>query len=181
MAVAVKVAAEGGISVLTQRRPGTGNDDIVRELDVSVRRCGVAAVDLVGKSAQLQGGGDADGILRGAGAGEGDVLIFVGDGNGLRLAVVALADLERVFDVPILLHAGDRIGVFADFGQGVSFVLIGRKRFTGRIFYGHGTALRIGKLNRSADRDLRQRQRLRLGVTRNRIAVELAVTNGEAV
>ena len=105
----------------------------------------------------------------------------MGNGDCFDFTVIAFADLKGAVDVLVLLHTGDGIGVFTGFGQGVSFVLLRRNRFTGRISHGYGTALGISEFNCSADRNFRQRQRLCLVVLRNGIAVKRTFTDFKAV
>ena len=175
----VKMAAERGRCVRTQRRPGTGNGDVIFQFNISVGQ--FAVVDLACKGTQLRRGGNQDRSFLRAGAVQLDFLIFKRNMDRFGFAVIAFTDLKEAADILILLHIGDGIAVFADFGQSIGFVLVRLNRFTERISHGYGTALGISEFNCGADRNFRQRQRLRLGVNRNGIAVKRTFTDFKAV
>ena len=141
------MAAERGSRVFAERRPRAGNDDIVRELDVSVRRCGVAAVYLVGKGAQLSRRANEDGRFLRAVAGRLGGLVGPRDRDGLCGLVLAdgEAGLGNIVIVGVRAER-DRIAVIARLGERVGIVvalICGERRLA--VLQGQVAALRAGE------------------------------------
>ena len=140
VAVAVKVAAKG------QRRPGTGDDDVVLQHYISLGRRGVQSVHSLGKPAQfLRRADKVGGLLRSVAGGlSGLITQFHRNGLfGLRLEDGKSA--VRNVAVNGVSVKGKGIGVVPRTAQGVGAVHVGRNVVPLRVANNERAALRARK------------------------------------